>query len=309
MSRANRHFLSGDIDAFDRESRGYRLKIEISIPKKGGDMQSVNDQIMVFLATYGLNVLGAIVILVLGWIAARIGQRMIGKLLGKSKVDDAVISFVGSCTYFLILTFAVLAALAKFGIQTTSFIAVVGAAGFAVGFALQGSLANFAAGVLILVLRPFKAGDYIMGAGEAGTVKEISLFTTVLATPDNVKVMVPNGKLFGDVIKNVSAYDTRRVDLQVGIGYSSDLQKAYDVINDLIKQDSRVLPEPAPQIAVSELADSSVNLVIRPWVKKEDYWPVKFDLTRRIKEVLDKNGIEIPFPQRAVHVISGGRAS
>ena len=157
---------------------------------------------MVFLATYGLSVVGAIIILILGWIVARIGQRMIRNLLEKSKVDAAVVSFVGSLTYFLILTFAVLAALAKFGVQTTSFVAVMGAAGFAVGFALQGSLANFAAGVLILLLRPFRVGDDIMGAGEAGTVKEITLFTTVLATADNVKVLVPNGKLFGDVIKN-----------------------------------------------------------------------------------------------------------
>ena len=272
-------------------------------------MQSVSEQLMVFLATYGLNVVGAIIILILGWIAARLGQRMIRNLLEKSKVDSAVVSFVGSLTYFLILTFAVLAALAKFGIQTTSFVAVIGAAGFAVGFALQGSLGNFAAGVLILLLRPFKVGDYIMGAGEAGTVKEINLFTTVLATVDNIKVLVPNGKLFGDVIKNVTAYDTRRVDLLVGISYGSDIQTAYDVITDLMKQDARILPDPAPQVAVSELGDSSVNFIIRPWVKTEDYWSVKFDLTRNIKEAFDKNGIEIPFPQRAIHMISSGRTS
>ena len=272
-------------------------------------MQSVSEQVMVFLATYGLNVVGAVVILILGWVVARFGQRMIRNLLEKSKIDAAVVSFVGSCIYFLILTFAVLAALAKFGVQTTSFIAVIGAAGFAVGFALQGSLANFAAGVLILFLRPFKVDDDIMAAGEAGTVKEITLFTTVLATADNVKVLLPNGKLFGDVIKNASAYDTWRVDLQVGIGYGSDIQKAYEVITDLLKQDTRILPEPAPQIAVAELADSRVNFVIRPWVKEEDYWPVRFDLTRGIKEAFDKNGIEIPFPQRAVHMISAGRAS
>jgi small conductance mechanosensitive channel len=165
-------------------------------------------------------------------------------------------------------------------------------------------LANFASGVLILVLRPFKIGDFIMGAGEAGAVKEISLFTTVLATPDNVKILVPNGKLFGDVIKNVTAYDTRRVDLVVGIGYNSDIQKAHDVVTNLLKEDTRILTDPAPQVAVSELADSSVNFVIRPWVKKEDYWGVKFDLTRNIKEAFDENGIEIPFPQRVVHMIA-----
>jgi small conductance mechanosensitive channel len=264
---------------------------------------------MVLFTTYGLSVLGAIVILIIGWIAARIGRRVTGKLLKRSKVDPAVISFASSLVYFLILTFTVLAALAKFGIQTTSFVAILGAAGFAVGFALQGSLANFAAGILILLLRPFKVGDYIMGAGESGTVKEITLFTTVLATLDNIKVMVPNGKLFGDVIRNETAYDTRRIDLFVGISYGSDIQKAHDVITDLMKQDTRILPDPAPEVAVSELGDSSVNFVIRPWVKTEDYWSVKFDLTRRIKEAFDKEGVEIPFPQRTIHVISGGRTN
>lgn len=254
---------------------------------------------------YGIKVIGAIVILILGRIAAGIGRSMVGRVLEKAKTDPAIISFVRSLVYILILVFAVLAALAKFGIQTASFVAILGAAGFAVGFALQGSLANFAAGVLILALRPFKIGDYIIGAGEAGTVKEIRLFTTVLSTPDNVKIMVPNGKLFGDVIKNVSAYDTRRVDLVVGIGYGSDIRKAYDVIGGLIKEDARILPDPAPQIAVSELGDSSVNFVVRPWVKSGDYWAVKFDMTRRIKEAFDANGIEIPFPQRVVHMASG----
>ena len=199
--------------------------------------------------------------------------------------------------------FAVLAALAKFGIQTASFVAILGAAGFAVGFALQGSLANFAAGVLILVLRPFRVGDFIDAAGVAGNVKEIQLFTTIIATPDNIKIMVPNGKIFGDVIKNITGYDTRRIDLVIGIGYSSDIQKAYDVMMSLIKGDSRILADPAPQIAVSELADSSVNFVVRPWVNRGDYWDVKFDLTRKIKEEFDKNDIEIPFPQRVVHMV------
>jgi len=268
-------------------------------------MDAASQQIMFYLTTYGINVIGAIVILILGRIAAGIGRKIVNRLLEKAHADSAIVSFVGRLTFTLILIFAVLAALAKFGIQTASFVAILGAAGFAVGFALQGSLANFAAGVLILALRPFKTGDYIMGAGEAGTVKEISLFTTVLSTPDNIKIMVPNGKLFGDVIKNISAYDTRRVDLVVGIGYGSDIQKAYDVIMSLIKEDSRILPEPAPQVAVSELADSSVNFVIRPWVKSSDYWPLKFDMTRKIKEAFDANGIEIPFPQRTVHMVSG----
>ena len=268
-------------------------------------MANVSDQLLIFITTYGIQIIGAILILVLGRIAAGIGRKIVKRLLEKAKTEPSIVSFVGSLTYILILVFAVLATLAKFGIQTASFVAIIGAAGLAIGFALQGSLSNFAAGILILVLRPFRVDDYILGAGESGTVKKIQLFTTELATPDNIKVMVPNSKLFGDVIKNVTAYDTRRVDLVIGIGYSSDIQKAYDVMMDIITKDERILPEPAPQIAVSELADSSVNFVVRPWVKKEDYWPVKFELTRKIKEAFDKNNIEIPFPQQTVHVISG----
>ena len=267
-------------------------------------MSSVADQLLIFITTYGIQIIGAILILVLGRIAAGIGRKIVKKMLEKAKTEPSIVSFVGSLTYILILVFAVLATLAKFGIQTTSFVAIVGAAGLAIGFALQGSLSNFAAGVLILVLRPFRVGDFIIGAGEAGTVKKIQLFTTELATPDNIKVMVPNSKLFGDVIKNVTAYDTRRVDLVIGIGYSSDIQKAYDVMMDLLTKDTRILSDPPAQVAVSELADSSVNFVVRPWVKKEDYWPVKFELTRKIKEAFDENNIEIPFPQQTVHVIS-----
>jgi small conductance mechanosensitive channel len=267
-------------------------------------MESVSNQLTVFVTTYGIKIIGAIIILILGRVAAGIGRGIVRRIMEKSKADPALISFVGSIVYFIILIFAVLAALAKFGIQTASFVAILGAAGFAVGFAMQGSLANFAAGVMLLVFRPFKLGDFIQGGGEAGTVKEIGLFTTILATPDNIKVIVPNGKLFGDVIRNISAYDTRRVDMVIGIGYASDIQKAIDVMTNLIKEDSRILADPPYQIAVSELADSSVNFVVRTWVKKEDYWGVKFDLTRKIKEAFDENGIEIPFPQRVVHMLA-----
>ncbi len=267
-------------------------------------MDNVADQLTVFVTTYGIKVIGAIIILILGRIAAGIGRKTVKKVLEKTKTDPAVVSFVGSMIYFLILIFAVLAALAKFGIQTASFVAILGAAAFAIGFALQGSLANFAAGVLILVLRPFKVGDYIDGAGVGGTVKDIQLFTTVLATPDNIKIMVPNGKLFGDTIKNFSGFDTRRIDFVIGIGYTSDIQKAYDVLMSLVKEDTRILSDPPTNIAVSELADSSVNFVVRPWVKRSDYWGVKFDLTRKIKEAFDENGIEIPFPQHVVHMLS-----
>jgi len=270
-------------------------------------MENIGNQVSAFITVYGLQVIGAIIILILGRIAAGIGRSIIRKLLINTKTDESIVKFVGSLTFVLILIFAVLAALAKFGIQTASFVAILGAAGFAVGFALQGSLSNFASGVLILVLRPFKLGDFIDGAGVAGTVKDIQLFTTVLATPDNVKIMVPNSKLFGDTIKNFSAFDTRRLDLVIGIGYTSNIQNAYDVMMALMTEDTRIFSDPAPQIAVSELADSSVNLIIRPWVNRGDYWPVKFDLTRKIKEAFDEKGIEIPFPQQDVHMFSIGK--
>jgi len=264
-------------------------------------MQNVIDTILTNLGAYSVKVVGAIIILILGRIAAGMGKKLITRLLTRTKTDTAVISFTGTLTYFLILTFAILAALSKFGIETTSFIAVLGAAGLAVGLALQGSLSNFASGVLILILRPFKIGDFIEGAGVTGTVKEIELFTTVLATADNIKIMVPNAKLFGDVIKNFSGYDLRRIDLEVGIGYGSPIGKAMETLNAVIKEDSRILSDPQPQIAVSTLADSSVNIVFRPWVKKEDYWDVRFDLTRKVKEAFEKDGIEIPFPQQVVY--------
>lgn len=267
-------------------------------------MENVINQLVEFATGYGLKIIGAILILLIGRIAAGICRKIMQRILNKAQTEPTIVSFVGSLTYFLILVFAVLAALHAFGVQTASFVAVLGAAAFAIGFALQGSLSNFAAGVMILMLRPFKVGDYIEAAGVEGTVQEIHLFTTVLATLDNIQIMVPNSKIYGDVIKNVWAYDTRRVDFVFGIGYSSSIPQAIEIIMGLIKQDTRILLEPEPQIAVSELADSSVNLVVRPWVKSEDYWPVFFNLTRKIKEAFDKNDIEIPFPQQAVHMVS-----
>ena len=266
-------------------------------------MENIINQLMLFATDYGIKIIGAIVILILGRIAAGFGRNIIGKILVKAKTDAAVVSFTKNLTYIFILIFAVLAALSKFGIQTTSVVAVLGASAFAVGLALQGSLGDFAAGVLLLVLRPFNVNDYVDVAGVAGTVKEIQLFTSILTTPDNVKILVPNGKIFGNIIKNFSAMDTRRVDLEVGIGYGSSIEKAMAVAREVVSKDSRVLPEPAVQIAVSALADSSVNLVIRPWVKSADYWGVKFDLNRNIKEAFDQNGVEIPFPQRVVHMV------
>jgi small conductance mechanosensitive channel len=201
-----------------------------------------------------------------------------------------------------LLTFVVLAAINQIGVQTTSFIAIIGAAGLAIGLALQGSLANLAAGVLIILFRPYKVGDYIEGGGVAGTVEEVQIFTTILKTPDNKTIIVPNGQIMGGTITNFSAMAERRIDLVVGVGYDADLDKTRQVLTDLLSADQRILEEPATLIGVVELADSSVNLVVRPWVKTADYWSVYFDLNERIKKRFDVEGITIPFPQRDVHV-------
>jgi len=265
-------------------------------------METVIEKLTLFATEYGLKMIGAILILIIGRIVAGILRRVARKLLRRTNTDESIVSFVGSLVYALVIVFVIIAVLGKFGVETASLVAVLGAATFAIGFALQGSLSNFAAGVMILVFRPYKIDDYIDAGGVAGSVKEIKLFTSVLATPDNVKIIVPNSKIFGDVIKNFSAYDTRRVSVDVGISYDAPIQKAFDVIMNLVRSDSRVLAEPAAMVAVTTLADSSVNLVIRVWVKREDYWGVQFDLNRQVKEALDENGIEIPFPQRVVHM-------
>ncbi len=265
-------------------------------------MQNIVNQLTAFGTEYGLKLIGAVIVLIVGRFLAGFLRKLIKKLLTRANTEPSIISFVGNLVYFLILVFAIVAALSKLGVEMTSFIAIIGAAGLAIGFALQGSLANFAAGILILVFKPYRVGDYIIAAGVNGSVKEIQIFETILATPDNIRITVPNGKIYGDVIQNVTAFDTRRVDITVGISYDSPLPKAQALLEQLCREDSRVLGDPATQIAVAELADSSVNFVVRPWVKKENYWAVKFDLTQKIKEIFDANGIEIPFPQTVVHM-------
>ena len=264
-------------------------------------MESTIDTILQFITVYGLRVLGAIVVLIIGRIVAGLVRSGVRRGLEKRNTDPGLVSFLGSIAYALVMVAVIVAALGNFGVEAASFVAIIGAAGFAVGFALQGSLSNFAAGVMVLLFRPYKVGDFINAAGVAGTVKNIDLFVTTLATPDNVKILVPNGKLFGDTITNYSVYDTRRVDLLIGIGYGSSIDKAYEVVRGLIAADQRILADPEPMLAVGELADSSVNLIVRVWVNRADYWNVKFDLTRQIKEGFDAQGVEIPFPQRVVH--------
>ncbi len=265
-------------------------------------MKIFSDQLVVFATSYGLKIIGAVLILIIGRLVAGLARKGVARFLRKAKTDEALIPFLSGLIYVAIIVFAVIAALAKFGVQTTSLVAVLGAAGFAIGLALQGSLANFAAGVMLMIFRPFSTGDVVEAAGVLGTVQAIHIFNSEIATPDNIKVVVPNGKIFGDVIKNITGYDTRRVDLVFGIGYASSISKACEVIQKEIKEDQRILSDPAPQIAVFEIADSKVNLVVRPWVKKGDYWDVRFDLTRKVKEALDAAGIESPFPQHVVHL-------
>lgn len=251
---------------------------------------------------YGVRVIGAIAIVVLGrWVALAI-KKLIQRVMRHSKVDETLISFVVHLTYIAVMAFVIIAALNQLGIQTASFIAVLGAAGLAIGLALQGSLANFAAGVLMILFKPIKVGDFIEGAGTAGTVEEIQIFTTQLKTPDNKTIIVPNSKLTSDNIINYSTKGTRRVDFVFGIGYGDDIDQAREIIHEIISGDRRVLPDPRPVIVVSELADSSVNLTVRAWTSSGDYWDFYFETMERVKKAFDAQGITIPFPQRDIHV-------
>jgi len=254
-----------------------------------------------YLALYGVRMLAGFVILAVGWWLAKKVAGAVRKVMKKRHVDPAIENFVGSLVHYGLLVFVVIAALSQVGIQTASFIAVIAAAGLAIGLALQGSLANFAAGFLILLLRPFKLGDYIEAAGTAGTVEKIQIFNTELKTPDNKKVIIPNSQITGSNIINYSANPTRRVDLVIGISYGDDIDKAKAVLTQVVSEDERVLAEPATNIKVSNLGDSSVDLIVRPWVNSEDYWGVYWDLTENIKKRLDQEGITIPFPQRDVN--------
>jgi small conductance mechanosensitive channel len=266
------------------------------------DVNQILEKVWELVTIYGLRVVAAIVILIIGrWVAKGI-SKLIGRVMDKGKVDHTIQRFTVNIAYIALMVFVVLAALSQLGIQTTSFIAVLGAAGLAIGLALQGSLSNFAAGFLMIIFRPIRVGDYIEGAGIAGTVEEIQIFTTTLATPDNKTVIIPNAALTGDNIVNWTVKGTRRVDMVMGIGYGDDIDKARQIMVDVMAADPRILKEPAPQVAVVELADSSVNFVVRPWVKSSDYWGVHMDLTEKIKKAFDSNGISIPFPQRDVHV-------
>jgi len=254
-----------------------------------------------WIALYGLKVIAAILILVIGTLAAKIIRAFIRRLLKRSRVEETLVSFITSVSYVALMAFVIIAAVGKLGVQTTSFVAVLGAAGLAIGLALQGSLANFAAGVLMILFKPFKVGDFIEAAGTMGGVEEIGIFTTELKTPDNKKVIVPNAKITGDNIINYTAKGTRRMDIVACVSYSSDLDKVRKVLEEILSEEERFLKDPAPTIGVLELADSSVNFAFRPWVRTDDYWDVFFETQEKIKKRFDAAGIEIPFPQRDIH--------
>ena len=264
------------------------------------------NQVLEFLKTQGvglaINIAVAVAIFYVGKIVVGLFVRGLRKVMRTREVDKTLETFVSNLVRISLMIVVIIAAISQIGIETTSFIAIFGAAGLAVGLALQGSLSNFAAGVLIVLFRPYRVGDYVEAAGIAGSVQQVQILTTILKTPDNKTIIVPNSQIMDSVITNYSANDTRRVDMVVGVSYSDDLDKVHKAIRELIDADERILDDPECTIAVSELADSSVNFVVRPWVKTADYWPVHFDLTEAIKKRFDKEGISIPFPQQDVYL-------
>ena len=258
--------------------------------------------IQALLIPWGIRLGIALAIFIVGRWISRWLTSVVRKLMTKSDMDVMLINFVGNLVYTVLILVVVMATLDQLGIKTTSLLAVFGAAGLAIGLALKDSLSNFSSGVMIILFRPFKVGDFIEAGGATGVVEEVRMFATILRSGDNRQIIVPNGQIYSGTITNFSAKATRRVDLVFGIGYGDDIAKAKKIIDDIMQQDERILSDPAPGIALGELADSSVNFNVRPWVKSEDYWPVRSDLLEKIKLAFDANGISIPYPQQDVYM-------
>lgn len=258
--------------------------------------------IYTFLAAWGARFIIALVIFIVGKWLAKLFRNVIQRYLTRSKMDDMLVAFLGNIFYALALTFVIIASLSLLGINTTSLAAVLAAAGLAIGLALQGSLSNFASGVMLIIFKPFKTGDFIDAAGNQGVVTEVSIFTTTMKSGDNKRIIIPNSAITSGAIINYSAEEKRRIDLVFGCGYDDDLQKVKKVLEKLVAEDIRILRDPAATIAVSELGASSVDFVVRPWVRTEDYWAVRFDLTEAVKKAFDEEGISIPYPQQDVHM-------
>jgi small conductance mechanosensitive channel len=267
----------------------------------GFDLNAILPTLQELAAQWGLKVVGALGVVVLGRLLAGSMRSLTRKGLQRADFDPTLVPFLANLVFIALMTFVLISAAGLVGIPVTSFVAVIGAAGLAVALAFQGTLSNFSSGVMLLTFRPFKVGDFVEAGGVTGVVQEISIFTTTLHTPDNVRIIVPNTSISSSTIKNFSANPTRRIDLVMGVGYGDDLNVAIETIRTVLSEDERVLEDPAPQVAVSELGDSSVNIVVRPWVAGENYWPTRFALTKALKERLEAAGCEIPFPQRDLH--------
>ena len=279
------------------------MNTDLLTPEAINQAQSwlINNQTL--LIGYGVNIAAAIVTLVIGFTVVNMLSNGVNSLLNKRNVDNTISDFITSMIKYALLAFVIIAALGRVGVQTASFVAIIGAAGLAVGLALQGSLSNFAAGVMLIGFRFFKAGDYIEAAGTAGTVRSVQIFTTILMTADNRMIVVPNAKILNDKIINVSREKTRRLDLEIGVSYRADLQLTKAVLTRIIEQEPRILKDPAYRIAVSNLSANSVDIIIRPWVNATDYWALKFDLLEKIKQEFDANNISFAFPQLDMHMI------
>jgi small conductance mechanosensitive channel len=248
-----------------------------------------------------INIVTAAVIVIVGRVIVRWLIKLLRKMMVRADLDPILINFASSITTGILLLIVLIAAIDRLGVDTTSFIAILGAAGLAVGLALKDSLQNFAAGIMMIIFRPFKLGDFIEAGGVNGVVEKISVFSTIMKTGDNREIIIPNGQIYAGVITNYSARDTRRIDLVFGIGYDDDMLKAKQIMEDILTAHEQILDEPAPAVAVAELADSSVNFNVRPWVKSSDYWAVRSDLLQKIKLAFDKNNISIPYPQMDIH--------
>ena len=267
-------------------------------------MNSIStDKLIELFQSYALPLVWAIAIFFVGRIVARLITNAVARMMVRGKVDETLVKFGKNMIYIALMVFVILAALDQLGIETTSFAAIIAAAGLAIGLSLQGTLGNFASGVMLILFRPFKVGDFVEAGGVAGIVEEIQIFSTKLRSGDNKEITVPNGQIVGTTITNYSAKETRRVDMVIGVSYGDDLKKVRAVLEEILNSDERVLKDPEPTIGVLELADSSINFAVRPWVKSGDYWPVLFDLQEQIKLRFDAEGISIPFPQQDVHII------
>ena len=260
------------------------------------------EKMITLSSEFGLQLLTALAIFWAGKFIAKIAQDALHRILQAQQVDKVLETFVCNLAYWAIMIFVIIAAVHQIGVQTTSLVAMLGAAGLAVGLALQGSLSNFAAGVLIVVFRPYRVGDWIEAAGISGSVEQVQILTTILITADNKQIIVPNSQIMNSVITNYSAKETRRIDMTIAVSYNDDLDKVRKTIENLINNESRILEDPKHLIAVSELADSSVNFVVRLWVQTPDYSNVKFDMTEAVKKRFDQEDISFPFPQQDIHI-------